>query len=651
MLKNPEATAPIDKQPDEEPNRLAEPVDTEQPPRLPFAVVGVGGSAGGLEAFTELFKAMPDDSGMAFVLIQHLPPQRESMMADILSRHTKMPVQEVEDRMPVQRNHVYVIRPGHTMTIKDGLLHLGERVEKPGHSRPVDDFFKSLAEEQRERAIGVIMSGMGSNGSAGAQAIKAVGGICIAQDPDSAKFPSMPRHLIESGLADFILRAKEIPEVLLRYASHPYAKGTQSAEAIMRLEKQHFSDILAILRTRTRQDFNGYKKPTVLRRIQRRMGLNQITRLSEYAKMLRQNPSEVSTLSDDLMIHVTGFFRDADAWESLRKQVIVPMIRRCENNAEVRCWVTACSSGEEAYTLAILLAEEAAAVSKPLDIKIFATDTADRTLSHARGGLYPGGIEAEITPQRLERFFEKDDSFYRVRKELREMVVFAPQNVLSDPPFSRLDIATCRNLLIYLEPPMQRRVLALLHFGLRESGTLFLGTSETVAGAEEMFEPIDKKWRIFRRVGPTRHGTVEFPLSPLSLLERDRADSKIITRAAIAQLTNKTLLDQYTPAAVVIDREHRIVFFHGNTEPYMINPRGEPTRDLLAMCRDNIRGAVRAALQQAVSQNQTATVLDGYIEGKQGRMRMAITVAALDPRLTSGFYLVSFEQRAEIAPP
>ena len=411
--------------------------------------------------------------------IQHLSPDKESMIAEILSRHTTMSVRQVEDGMSVEPNHVYAIRPGHTLTIHNGALHLGDRVEKPGHSRPVDDFFKSLAEEQRERAISIIMSGMGSNGAAGCQAVKAVGGLCIAQEPEAAQFPSMPRHLIDAGYADYILRVKDMPDVLLGYAGHPYARGSESdAEATLRKEKHHVREILAVLRTRTRQDFSGYKKPTVLRRIQRRMGLNRLTEIGEYAKLLRQSPTEVVALSDDLLIHVTGFFRDAEYWEALRQNVVVPLIAAREPESAVRCWVTACSSGEEAYSLAILLVEEAERISKALDIKVFATDMAERSLQNARGGLYPGGIEADVSPPRLSRFFLKEDAVYRVRPDLRERVVFAPQNVLQDPPFSRLDIVTCRNLLIYLEPDVQHRVLELMHFGLREEARCSSGPAK-----------------------------------------------------------------------------------------------------------------------------------------------------------------------------
>lgn len=666
--ENPKTTS---EQPKAEPDREAMPVDVEQPPRLPFPVVGVGASAGGLEAFSEFISAMRPDSGMAFVLILHLPPDRPSLLAEVLAHRTSMPVRQVEDGLTVEPDHVYVIRPGHVLTIENGVFHLGPELGGPrAANRPVDDFFKSLAQEQRERAICIVMSGMGSNGAAGAQAVKAVGGLCVAQDPESCQFPSMPRHLIDQGYADYILRPADMPDMLLGYAGHPYAKGGREAdaEAVLRREQQHVREILAILRTRTRQDFNGYKKPTVLRRIQRRMGLARLTRMGEHAKLLRQTPNEVTALADDLLIHVTGFFRDPAAWEALRQRVIVPLIAAREGESEVRAWVTACSSGEEAYTLAMLLTEEAERTGKRLDIKVFATDMADRTLAHARAGVFPGGIEAEIAPERLSRFFERDDSIYRVRQELRERVVFAPQNLLQDPPFSRLDIATCRNLLIYLEPELQQRVLGLLHFGLREGGALFLGTSETVGGSDELFEPIDKQARIFRRIGPTRHGQVDFPLphairTARTARDEERGNGNAAVeernrgkpRLSVSQRMQRTLLEQHTPAAVTVDRDRRIVQYHGDTHPFFQQPAGEPSRDLMVLARDGVRGAVRTALHRAAAENAKATVLDGWLEtGPDTRARIVVTASPLSGGVekeggAADYFVVSFEQREDVS--
>lgn len=636
---------------------MAEPVDAEGSPRLPFAVVGIGASAGGLEAFLDFLKILPPDTGMAFVFIQHLPPDRESMLAEILGKHTRMPVLQVKNGMAVEPDHLYVIRPGRTLTIRHGHLHLSEPLETRGHQHPVDDFFRSLAEEQRERAIAIVMSGMGSNGSAGAQEIKAVGGVCVAQDPDSAKFPSMPRCLIDSGMADFILRPEQIPEVLLSYSRHPYANGRSDAEIVLRRERQAFLEIMTLLRTRSRRDFSGYKKPTVLRRIQRRMGLHQLLELEGYVKLLRQSPSEATALSDDLVIHVTGFFRDREVWETFRERVIVPLVAERDTGSVIRVWVTACSSGEEAYTLAMLLSEAADAAHKVFEIKIFATDLAERVLAQARSGIYPQGIESEISPERIDRFFDKEQITFRVKKELREMIVFSPQNVLKDPPFSRLDICTCRNLLIYLEPEVQRRVLALMHFGLREGGALMLGTSETVSGVEELFESLDKKARIYRRTGPTRHGQVDFPLMPPTRvesggLEPERGIGRN-TRASMAHIAQRALLERFTPPAVVVDRQHRIVFFHGDTSPYLNQPPGEPTREILLVAREGVRGAVRVALHKAAAESTLSISRDGFLDTPGGRVRVAVSVAPLDDKSLPGFMLVSFEQwmPSEIVPP
>src|SRR4051812_19676930 len=482
---------------------------------LSFPVVGIGASAGGLEALQDFFLNTPDDTGMAFVIVQHLSPEHQSLMAEILARHTRMPVRQIEDGMAVHANHVYVIAPGFTLTLREGKLQLGEPIETRGHRRPVDDFLRSLAQEQKERSIAVILSGTGTNGSAGAQAIKAAGGICIAQNPETAAFPGMPRSLIHAGFADQVLEVRDIPNVLIRYTASPYV-GTEvdarRAEEELQRDRAHVREILAILRTRTRHDFTGYRKPTLLRRIQRRMSLAALTQLPDYSAMLRERPEEVMSLANDLMINVTGFFRDPEAWEALRVSVIGPLCASKRPAEPIRAWVAACASGEEAYTLAILLAEELSARgNERTEVKIFATDTAEKSLALARAGVFPGGIEADVAPERLERFFDKDEHTYRVKKEIRDKVVFAPQDILRDPPFSRVDLCTCRNLLIYLEPETQRRVMSLLHFALGEGGYLFLGNTESAGNAEHLFEQVSKKWRIYRKTGAGQHRFSEVP--------------------------------------------------------------------------------------------------------------------------------------------
>jgi two-component system, chemotaxis family, CheB/CheR fusion protein len=488
----------------------AAPVGSEQRANLSFPIVGVGASAGGLEALSTFFRATPADSGMAFVVIQHLPPDSPSLMPEILGRCTTMPVVQIQNGMPVQPNRVYVIRPGFTVTLAGGKLRLGAPVEQRGHRRPVDDLFRSLAVEQKEKAIIVVLSGTGTNGTAGAQAIKAAGGVCVAQDPETAEFPGMPRSLIHSGYADQVLPADRIPTFILNYVRHPLIEKPEALvesppEWDPEVDRQLVKQIHALLRTRTGHDFRGYRKPTLLRRIQRRLGIVGVVSLAEYAQVLREQPKESLSLANDLLINVTGFFRDPEAWEALRESVIVPLVQSRSPGDDLRAWVTACSSGEEAYSLAILISEEIHRAGKGLEVKIFATDAADKSLALARAGVYAAGIEGDIAQSRLERYFEKDEHTYRIKKEIRDMVVFAPQNLLRDPPFSRVDICTCRNFLIYLEPETQKRILSLLSFAVREGGYLLLGNTESLGTAEQSFETISKRWRIYRRVGPTQH--------------------------------------------------------------------------------------------------------------------------------------------------
>ena len=624
-------------------------IDGEATPRLDFPVVAVGASAGGLKAYRELLRAVPESPGMAFILIQHLPPERDSLLVELLSKETSLPVLEVKDGQEVKPDHVYVTVPGHTLLIEDGRLRIGESVRKPGHREPIDMFFSSLAREQHARAVAVVLSGMGSNGTAGALSVMAGGGLCIAQDPESADFPSMPRSLINRHLADAVLRPHEIPELLAKYAAHDYVQGDGPPEIRDARTRRALGEVLSVVRTRTRHDFTGYKTPTLLRRIQRRMGLSHTEKLEDYARTLRQTPGEVDALADDLLINVTGFFRDPEVWESLRKKVIEPLVAERPDASSIRAWVTACSSGEEAYTLAILLTEAAQARGKSFDIKVFATDMADRALAHARRGSFAAGIEADVSPERLERFFVQTDDHFLVKQELREMIVFAPQNLLTDPPFSRLDLCTCRNLMIYLEPDLQRRLLRLLHFGLREGGALLLGNSETVGIEDDLFQPIDKKHKLFRRVGPTRHGLVDFatPLLQEGVSGPAPRQTAATPRASLTQVAHKTLLERHTPAAVVVDTQGQVAYFHGDTERYFAPLQGEPTRDVLLLVREVIRGAVRSALREVVKENKPVTIRDGMFEAGGERRRAVIDAEPLKHHGHNGYFLLTFHDTPE----
>ena len=635
-------------------------VGFENRANLPFIIVGIGASAGGLAALEEFFDRVTEDSGMAYIVVQHLSPDHTSMLSDILGRRARIPVQEVRDGMAVEPNNIYVIAPNRTMTLENGKLKLGEPLEKRGHRRPIDDFFRSLALEQNEKAIAVILSGTGTNGTAGAQAIKAAGGICIAQQPESAGFPGMPRSLIHSGYADQILEARDMPAVLTRFARFPYAangdgssngNGEAHEDAIDR-DRAHLREILAILRTRTRHDFNGYRKATLLRRIQRRMGLVDAPRLNEYASVLRNSADEVTALANDLMINVTGFFRDAEAWEALRVGVISPLMAARVDSQPIRCWVSACASGEEAYTLAMLILEELGDGERD-NIKIFATDTAERSLAFARAGVYPGGIEGDLTPERLDRFFDKDEHTYRVKKEVRDMIVFAPQDILRDPPFSRIDLCSCRNLLIYLEHETQRRVLSLLHFSLRDGGYLFLGNTESFNGSEHLFEVISKKWRIFRRVGAATIRFTEVSRPPLRLRDEtiryaESLHQQETPRTSQTMLIQRALLEQYGPPTIVIDRADHIVYYHGATGDFLEPPAGEPTRDLMQLLKVPLRIPVRTALHTAMRDNVTVVVRAAADDA--GTRLVEVTAAPLINTKSPDYYRVSFSALRDGAP-
>ncbi|MDB6084075.1 MAG: torS, partial [Gammaproteobacteria bacterium] len=643
-----------DATPSGNPEDVSAPIDLGTRSRLPFPVVGIGASAGGIQALRTFFEATSAQTGMAYIVVLHLSPEHDSLMAEILGRYTSMPVHQIEDAMPIEPNHVYVIRPGHTVTLAEGALHLGQPVEKRGFRHPVDDFFRSLAREQQESAIAVVLTGMGTNGTAGAQAIKAAGGLCIAQDPESAEFPAMPRSLIHAGYADQVLRIEEIPAMLQRYVRHPFLPLNPAgrARAAVEFEKhrQQLTDILTILRTRTGHDFAPYKPPTVLRRIHRRMGLLGITDLSEYGARLRTENPESAALANDLMINVTGFFRDPEAWEALRIAVVRPMVEARGTDEPIRAWVTACASGEEAYTLAMLIDEESQRARRRVPLKIFATDTADKSLALARSGLYPGGIEGDLAAERLEHFFESDEHTYRVKKELRERVVFASHDVLRDPPFSRVDIVTCRNLLIYLEPEAQRRALTLLHFALRDGGYLLLGNAESLGQADELFEVVSKRWRIYRRVGQA-HRVTNFTNLPARLPELryplGATPNVLITRPSATTAIQLALLEKFGPPTAVVDANERVVYFHGDSSRYLMQPSGEITQNLLEMLRPVLRSVVRGALREAMADKREVVIEQSVADESTEQAAAVIRVTAAPLRLGRApeHYRVSFEEK------
>ncbi|MEK7804364.1 MAG: CheR family methyltransferase, partial [Planctomycetota bacterium] len=463
-------------------------------------MVGMGGSAGGLEAFGQFFTNMPTDSGMAFVLVSHLDPTQKGMMPELLQRFTRMQVFQVKDGMEVCPNCVYVIPPNRDMSILHGTLQLLETSAPRGLRLPIDFFFRHLAEDQEERAVGVILSGMGTDGTLGIKAIREKLGMVMVEDPASAKFDGMPRSAIDTGIVDYIGPVKELPAKLLDYAKHPSATLKQKP-IVEEKQTNAIQKITVLLRDQTGHDFSFYKKNTLVRRIERRMCVHKITNIDVYIRYLRENPQEIELLFKELLIGVTNFFRDHEAFEALKENALPQILKDRARGNVLRIWVPGCSTGEEAYSIAIILLECLEKVKQRgvCKIQVFATDIDKDAIDKARQGVYASNIAADVSPERLQRFFIKEDNGYRLRKEIREMVVFAPQNVIMDPPFTKLDLVSCRNVLIYMTAELQKKLLPLLHYALNPGGLLFLGVSETIGSLTDLFSTVDNKWRIYRR--------------------------------------------------------------------------------------------------------------------------------------------------------
>src|ERR1700719_3383109 len=579
-----------------------------------FPVVGLGASAGGLDAFRRLLAALPPGTGMAFILIQHLDPTHVSMMVDLLAGHTPLKVQQAAEGMPLEREHIYLIPPGAYLSIRDGVLRLSEPSERHGARLPFDFFLRSLAEELGERAICVILSGTGGDGSLGLKAVKEKGGLVIAQDPNEAEYDGMPRSAILTGAVDLVLPVAKLPEALAKYGRQLVLNGERrKGLAPDDHPPDRLAEIVDLLRTRTAHDFSLYKPGTLSRRIERRMPLAGANDSGGYLDMLRRDSGELELLAKDLLINVTSFFRDSSAFEFLAKEVIHDLVHRHSLDRPLRVWVAGCSTGEETYSLAILFLEEIAATKRNIKLQVFASDVDEEAVVLAREGRYSESIAADVSPARLARFFTQEDNTYRGGPELRGAVVFTTQDVLADPPFSRLDLISCRNLLIYLRPEAQEKVLLLFHFALREGGVLMLGSSETVGSLDDRFEPISKTQRIYRQIGHRRPGEADFTIGPgggARTLWPGRTPRAAAPGISVRDLTQRLLLESYAPASVLINRKHECLYYSGPTDRYLQVAAGEPSRDLLNMAREGLRNKLRAAIQQA-SREHALTIATG----------------------------------------
>jgi two-component system CheB/CheR fusion protein len=622
-----------------------------------FPVVGIGASAGGLEAFRQMLEKLPVDTGMGFVFVQHLDPTHTSQLTELLSRATKLPVFEARNQMVVNPNHVYVIPPNKNLAIVGRVLKLTPRTQAQPHNMPVDGFLKSLAKECGRRAIGVILSGTATDGVEGIKAIRAEGGITFAQDEKSAKYDGMPRAAVATGCVDFVATPRTIAKELAQVSRHPYINHAHPGKTVVAEEdaSDDWNHIFRLLRAVAGVDFTHYKPNTIRRRIQRRMAVHRLHKLEQYTRYLKNHTEEVETLYEDLLISVTGFFRDAGAFNMLKKKGLPKIINGLRNSDAIRIWVPGCSTGEEVYSLAILLLEYLGDRAGRIPIQIFATDISERALARARSGLFPGNIVADVSPPRLRRYFAKVTGGYQISKALRELCIFAKQNVAKDPPFSNLDLISCRNVLIYLSPLLQKRVMPIFHYALKPNGFLLLGGSETTSSFEQLFGPVDRKHRIYVKRATATRSAVDFSLG-------DHPDTETATPRKPAVVGSPTvdiqpeadriLLGRFAPASVLINEDMEILQFRGHTGLYLEPAPGSASLNLLKMAREGLFMELRTSIHKARRQGVSIRREGLRIKSNGGSREVTIEVVPIKSTGTrERHFLVLFEEGDSHASP
>jgi two-component system CheB/CheR fusion protein len=619
------------------PAKVVSPAAPASPASVAFPIVGIGASAGGLEALEQFLGHVPAGSGMAFVIVQHLDPTRKGIMSELLQRATGMKVTQVKDHTTVRPDCVYVIPPNKNLSILHGVLYLLAPAAARGLRLPIDFFLRSLAQDQQERSIGVILSGMGSDGTMGLRAIKEKAGVVLVQDPATAKFDGMPGSAIDAGLADIVAPVDELPGKILAYLQRtPLLARTETAledKTQSALEK-----VVILLRAHTGSDFSFYKRNTLYRRIERRMVIHQISKMAAYVRYLQENSQEVNLLFKELLIGVTNFFRDPATWEQLRTQAIPALLASRSPGQALRAWVPGCSTGEEAYSLAIML-KEAVEEVKPkgqFTIQVFATDLDRDAIDKARRGVFPANIAADISPERLKRFFAKEVDGCRVNKEIREMVIFAPQNLIMDPPFTKLDILSCRNLLIYLTPEVQKKVIPMFHYSLNPGGILLLGSAEAIGDFTDLFVPLNSKSRIFRRtesvlrpqqaVFPSSFGT-----SPSTAPEARPAPKP------------QLVLQRYAPPAVISNDKGDILYVSGRTGKYLEPAAGKANWNLFAMAREGLRYELSDAFQKALRKKESVALHGLKVGTNGGEQCVDVTIQQFgEPGPLHGLVMIVF---------
>lgn len=635
--------------------------DNQEDGIAPFPIVGIGASAGGLEAFEAFFRACPADTGMGFVLVPHLDPGHVSLLTEILQRRTAMTVVEARDQVAVAPNEVFVIPPNREMSIINGVLQVHLPEQPRGQRMPIDGFLRALAKDQAERAIGIILSGTATDGTLGLRAIFGAGGVCLVQDPASARYDSMPKSAIAAGYATHILPVEQMPAMLLQLTRHyAYHLGLPAAQPEKTISG--INHILLQLRSATGHDFSLYKKSTIGRRIERRMVQHAIDDLAVYARFLKDNPVEIQALFKELLINVTNFFRDPEAFIALKLSILPPLLAAKPAGSVFRVWVAGCASGEEAYSIAMLLQElldedtltKATITRAPAwDFQIFATDIDDDAIATARAGSYPPNIAQDVTPERLRQFFIKDPDErggFKVKKGIREKVVFAVHSVIKDPPFTKLDLLSCRNLLIYLESEQQERLIPSFHYALNPDGVLFLSSSESIANHPDLFAPLDRKWKFYRAKATTAHSvSIRHNLNwtfmqPIETIVPVAAGNT--TAKGIAELSQRALLQAFAPTSVTTDRHGNILYVHGDAGNYLRPPPGLISTQVVEMARPGLQLELRAALLAAATLAKPTLNREVTLPGDDGGSRtVSLNVRPLPGVAANGenLLLVSFQ--------
>jgi two-component system, chemotaxis family, CheB/CheR fusion protein len=612
-----------------------------------FVIAALGASAGGLEAFEKFFNYMPSDAGIAFIVVQHLAPDHATALPELLAKYTHMPVEQARDRRQVAPNRVYIIPPNATLTIQNSILQVTAPTEARGHRTPIDSLFSSLAEDCGENAVCIMLSGTGTDGTLGLRAIKEFGGMAMAQTLESAKYDSILRSAIATGLVDHVLPVEEMPAKLMEYAGHLNSTNGNS-DKIRAQIGTHLGKIHGLLRRRVGHDFSAYKETAIARRVGRRMKALQIETIDQYVQALEDQPEEADRLFKDLLIGVTHFFRDTEAFEVLAREVIPKLFEGKTADDQVRACVVGCATGEEAYSIAILLSEHAATIDNSPTIKVFATDIDERGLEVARKGRYPASIVERLSPERLERFFNHQENAYQVKRELRELCIFTVHSFIKDPPFARQDLISCRNVMIYLGSDLQQKIIPLFHYALRSGGYLFLGPSESVSSRKELFQTLDKKHRIFKRKEMVPRPVVELP-SPRDV-SRPSLPGGLQAEAEpnISKQLERIILQRYRPACVTVKENGDAVFFSGGMGRYLEPALGTPSVNVIIMAREGLRIPLRTALYKAVTTRERV-VQQVPVQINGSVTQIDLTVEPIAEFAAANLFMIVFEDVAPAA--